>query len=199
MGAVGESLDSKKAILASARALFSEKGFSGASVSAIAAHAGVTKSLVMYHWATKEQLWHDVVAEALDPYMAVIQRFGERDPNVSLQDLITSVVAMHGDHPDISRMWSWMGLDRRILIDEKKVCQGRLAIQRANEEADAFGLPEGIRPVMAIAVMMAAVDGWFAFREQMSSILGIETSTPEATAEFSAALLKICFPHYEGK
>lgn len=199
MGAIGESLDSKKAILASARTLFSEKGFSGASVSAIAAHAGVTKSLVMYHWATKEQLWHDVVAEALDPYMAMIQRFGERDPNVGLQDLIRSVVAMHGDHPDISRMWSWMCLDRRILIDENKICQGRLAIQRANEEAADLGFPEGIRPIMAIAVMMAAVDGWFAFRDQMSPILGIETSSPEATEEFTAALLKICFPHYQGK
>lgn len=46
-----------QAILEAAERVFSARGFSGTSVSEIAAEAGVTKSLIHHHFGSKEELW----------------------------------------------------------------------------------------------------------------------------------------------
>jgi AcrR family transcriptional regulator len=57
-----EGRDSRLAILASAEALFAERGFFGVSVREITEHAGVRLASVNYHFRTKEKLFHEVVA-----------------------------------------------------------------------------------------------------------------------------------------
>ncbi len=51
----------RNAILRSALAVFSRRGFDGASTHEIAAAAGLTQSLLTYHFPTKLRLWQDVV------------------------------------------------------------------------------------------------------------------------------------------
>lgn len=50
----------KNAILDAAEDIFAEKGFAGTSMSEVAAHSGVTKSLIHHHFGSKEQLWGEV-------------------------------------------------------------------------------------------------------------------------------------------
>lgn len=55
---------SKKSIIEAARVLFIERGFAGASISAIAKQAAVTRSLIFHHFGNKQQLW-DAVKQQL--------------------------------------------------------------------------------------------------------------------------------------
>jgi TetR/AcrR family transcriptional regulator len=57
------------AILDSAETIFVEKGFAAASMSDIAAHAAVTKSLIHHHFGSKEELWLEVKRRSLEEYI----------------------------------------------------------------------------------------------------------------------------------
>jgi AcrR family transcriptional regulator len=65
----------RRAILDAATELFAERGFAGASVQAIADAAGVHKTTVLYHFATKEALHEAVLDEALGGIARVMHEF----------------------------------------------------------------------------------------------------------------------------
>jgi AcrR family transcriptional regulator len=61
------SPDTRAAILASARELFAERGFSGTSVRAVAASAGVDPALVHHYFGTKDELFLAALELPVDP------------------------------------------------------------------------------------------------------------------------------------
>lgn len=61
------SPDTRAAILAAARELFADRGFSGATIRAIAAHAGVDPALVHHYYGTKADLLVASLELPVDP------------------------------------------------------------------------------------------------------------------------------------
>ncbi|GAB3142262.1 TetR family transcriptional regulator [Micromonospora sonneratiae] len=59
--------DTREAILVTAREVFAERGFDGASIRAIAAGAGVDPALVHHYFGTKDQLFLTAMNAPLDP------------------------------------------------------------------------------------------------------------------------------------
>lgn len=55
--------ESRAKILDAARHLFAKNGFEGTNVREIAQQAGVTHTLIRYHFGSKEKLWKDVVTD----------------------------------------------------------------------------------------------------------------------------------------
>jgi AcrR family transcriptional regulator len=72
---------SQRKILDAGIALFSLKGFEGTSIAEIAERAGLKKSLVMHHFASKDELWRQCVN---DIYARVdrffLEEFGRAQP-----------------------------------------------------------------------------------------------------------------------
>ena len=64
-------------IIAAALAVFSEKGFAGARLEDIAARAGISKGALYLYFATKEDLFHAVVAEAFAPNLVAVRQAAE--------------------------------------------------------------------------------------------------------------------------
>lgn len=73
------------AILEAAQKLFLDKGVAGASISQIAAAAGVTKSLIYHHFETKDDLWAAVKDHLMQEYT----------------DLQAMMLRSSGDKPDL--------------------------------------------------------------------------------------------------
>ena len=65
-------------IIDAALQVFSERGFAGARLDDIAARAGVSKGALYLYFATKEDLFHAVVAEAFAPNLAAVRQAAER-------------------------------------------------------------------------------------------------------------------------
>jgi TetR/AcrR family transcriptional regulator len=95
-------------ILDTAIALFSRNGFDGTSTTEIGLGAGVAQSVVLYHFATKDDLWRAAMNRLFDRVHAEFRR----DRNV-LQDLssidrlkvwIRQLVFTSAAHPELGRV-----------------------------------------------------------------------------------------------
>ncbi|GAB2676240.1 TetR/AcrR family transcriptional regulator [Kribbella swartbergensis] len=74
---------SRERILAAALEVFAEKGYEAASISEITARAGVSRGLVSYYFATKEQLAAELLDRWLDGITAILTLQGTPDERLA--------------------------------------------------------------------------------------------------------------------
>jgi AcrR family transcriptional regulator len=92
---VNSSASTKERILASAEALFAQRGFEGASLRQLTAAAGVNLAAVNYHFGSKDKLVEEVFKRRLDQLnarrlAALKQVLGQ--PETSLEDVLAAFI-----------------------------------------------------------------------------------------------------------
>jgi TetR/AcrR family transcriptional regulator len=97
----------ERAILASAEAVFAERGFGGATMAAIAARAGVPKPNIHYYFPTKERLYRAVVAQVLTAWLDAAHSFDTSDdPAEALTAYIGAKMDLAREMPLSSQIWA---------------------------------------------------------------------------------------------
>ena len=87
----------ERTILKAAESVFAERGFSGATVSTIAARAGAPKANVHYYFPTKEGLYRAVVEQVLTAWLDAAASFDASD------DPVEALTAYIGAKMDLAR------------------------------------------------------------------------------------------------
>src|SRR3979411_377470 len=72
-------------ILAAATRIFARKGYDGASMSAIAAAAGITKPVLYDHFASKDALFETLLGSIRDDLLAKGRAIGKSDAGEELR------------------------------------------------------------------------------------------------------------------
>ena len=78
---------SRAEILDAAFSLFASKGFAASTIDDIAKQAGVAKGLVLFHFKTKEGVFHEVIRRAIPTLLYEVEATG-RDDARSAADLL---------------------------------------------------------------------------------------------------------------
>ncbi len=104
----------RDAIIRSAHVLFVEKGVNGASMSAIARGAGVTKSLIHHHFGSKQELWNEVKMRGMGQYLkwqreVLVNR--DADDEDVLLDSVEAYFKFLRANPDVVRLMTWMAIE----------------------------------------------------------------------------------------
>jgi TetR/AcrR family transcriptional regulator len=101
-------MDVRERILKVALEYFGAFGFEGTSTRAVAEQAGVTHTLVLYHFRSKDKLWIATVEDALKSYAEALAANIATAPSRSARDALTSFVEqfvrMSACHPQIHRL-----------------------------------------------------------------------------------------------
>ena len=99
---------------------FAKFGFDGASTRGISQAAEVPHSLVIHHFSSKAELWHETVSEAASWYLGRLSSL-EHDPAgdaVSrLRTFFAEYIRFSADHPDFFRMMTQENTLRSERID----------------------------------------------------------------------------------
>lgn len=111
------AVETRRTIMRAAADAFVKHGFNGASLSEIAAQAGVTKGALYFHFPSKTAL-----ASAMIP--------AQQDANAELEDYVQ---AYEGDHLDLLESMT-SGLAQRLVDDPTLRAAMRLAVERGEEE-----------------------------------------------------------------
>jgi AcrR family transcriptional regulator len=157
----------RRAILAAATQLFSEKGYGAVSVQEIADVAGTHKTTVLYHFDTKDALHDAVLDEALGRIAEVMREFlsGEfaRERVAYLLDQMQSFFA---EHTALARL-----LQRELLesVDAEAYLQRfvepiYLPALRSLEAGMNAGLIRRIDPALFIHDLHVQLIGYFCHR-----------------------------------
>lgn len=100
--------DVRRRILKAALECFGAFGFEGATTRAVAERAGVTHTLVIYHFGSKEELWIRMMDDVLSEYMGKMQFMmnanEEGDAAASLHVFIEQFVRLSAETPQIHRI-----------------------------------------------------------------------------------------------
>lgn len=94
-------------ILAAAEAVFGERGFEGATTAEIAARAGLPKANLHYYFATKVELYREVLKGVLEAWLAAANTFDSgADPAEALGRYIEAKMDLARDRPLGSRIFA---------------------------------------------------------------------------------------------
>src|SRR5437660_2783609 len=108
----------ERAILAAAECVFAERGFSGATMSMIAARVGSPKANIHYYFPTKEALYRAVIERVLTAWLDAALSFDASD------DPVEALTAYIGAKMDLARE---MPLSSQIYASE--IMRGAPAVQ----------------------------------------------------------------------
>ena len=79
--------NARERILASAAKIFAQKSFDGARVDEIAKDANVPKSLIYYHFKSKEEIFEVLTQQFLDRYAAILKQYRDESNRKDTSDL----------------------------------------------------------------------------------------------------------------
>ena len=89
-----EKKNGRNTILQAAGKVFADKGYEGARVDEIAKQAGVTKSLLYYHFKSKEEIFDVLVSQLLEEYQALRDEIRQQKPKYESESLKQRIQSM---------------------------------------------------------------------------------------------------------
>jgi AcrR family transcriptional regulator len=93
-------------ILSAAEQEFARYGLAAARTEAIAAQTGVTKSMIFYHFKSKEDLYQAVLAQAASELINLGHLQAEDDsPEQALQQLVEKLLRCLAANPNLPRLF----------------------------------------------------------------------------------------------
>ncbi|MDJ0388018.1 TetR family transcriptional regulator C-terminal domain-containing protein [Roseomonas sp. E05] len=170
-------------ILASAERIFAEAGFGGASMSALAAAAGLPKANLHYYFGTKEALYTALLDSILDLWLSATDSIRpESDPAEALTAYVRAKMAWSRTRPYASKVFanevlhgapylgSYLAGELRALVREKsRVLEGWIA----------EGRMEPVDPPHLFFAIWAMTQTYADFEAQIRAVL----DRPELTAQ----------------
>ena len=159
-------------IVAAAERLFAERGYSGVSMPAIAAAAGITAGAIYKHFASKEQLFFTVVRRAVEAAPTTAGAEGLAGPAA-----VATIVAAYTTRR-LKRVRQLAVEIHYAAAQDAKVRR----LLRSSLEREIGGLAEQVAAAQRIGEIDAALDPQMTAAMVMSLIMGLmhaETLTPE--------------------
>jgi AcrR family transcriptional regulator len=150
-------------ILNGALECFALKGFAGASVQDIARRARVTKSLVLYHFGSKQELWQACIEHRAAPVIAALDRLLD-GVTQGFTDILKTRFELFRQHPETARLLFWASLEAPPLPIFMQHRRERLLARFGGDPTH----PELVKLMFAIATM----DGWFLNRSLYTAMGG---------------------------
>lgn len=126
-----EAAETRESIVAAAIRVFAEKGFSGASLSDIAADAGVTRGAIYWHFKNKEMLF-DELLQRMDSYHVHLVERGRGEagtPQGILRNVIRELIRREIDDPE----WRMM---QEIIVRDYLNRRGNVPWMDSNSRGD---------------------------------------------------------------
>jgi AcrR family transcriptional regulator len=166
-----DASDTKRRILAAARAEFAAHGFAGARVDRIAEHAQANKRSIYVHFGAKEQLFDLVIAQALAELEAGVP-FTPNDLPGYAGATFDFLVAT----PAFARINIWSLLERTEPTAVEGASYGRKV-----EALRAAGVRD---PVDTLALVMGLATSWLATSPALRALAPGDPMSPKRLAEY---------------
>ena len=188
----------RDAVLHAALGLFSRFGLHGTSVDQVAARAGVSKSNLLYYFATKEELYICVLRDLLEVWLEPLREFSaEQDPQQAIADYIRRKLVVSRDSPDASRLFCLEMIQGAPLLRDELDRELRGIVERKSaviRDWIAAGRLAKVDPEHLIFMIWATTQHYADFAVQVQALTGKTLADPaffeQTVANVQAVVLK---------
>ncbi len=133
-------------LLAAAAAEFAARGFDGAKVDRIAAHAGVNKAMIYYHFKSKAALYRDILHDVFGTLARTVQVAREEaTPELQLRRFIRAIADTTATRPHFPAIWlrelveGGRHVDESLVMEVGRIMQTLAGILQDGQRARVFG------------------------------------------------------------
>ena len=193
-------------LLEAAVSLFAQHGFDAVSTGAVATAAGLTQSLVHYHFGTKEKLWKAAVEHLMhvrgNMFSLNMEDLRDVDALARLKIMLRRFISANAADPNLTSILIHEGMKdspRLKWLAKRYMIRGyetfNAAIESAIDSGSVRRLP--VRDVTNIIVGACALT--FTLRRLLKEVYGDELTSTEAISSFSDTLLDVLFKGLEAK
>lgn len=176
----------RRRIVEAALAQFSDKGYAGARVDAIAREAGISVRMLYHYFGDKEALWRAVLRERAVQRPRILLE-GDRP----LAEFVLHHFETLGRDPSFVRMMVWEGMSGGTADDlgaaERQAGYQRI-IDYLRHQQEQGGLDSGLEPDMALILIIAAGAFPRVFPQVVELATGLEPDDDTFVTRFRAAL-----------
>lgn len=185
----------RAAILEAAEELVLEKGFSAASMSAIAKRAGVTKSLIHHHFRSKNGLWTEVKMKRFSEYanrqMALLDA---QEPTAGLlRESMRAYFNFLRHNPQVVRMLAWVFLDLQEECVEMDKQLLRAGIEKISQGQARGELRSDLNPAFILFTFLGIAHHWFQDKGHMLGPMGLSAMSEAVDLAYLEDAVKIFF------
>lgn len=186
----------RAALLEAAETIFLEKGFGNTSLSEIARHAGITKSLIHHYFGSKEGLWREVK-------MRHFMHYAQEQTNMingaqPTAELLKESIALYFNflhrNPQIVKILAWMfleeGQNECLDMDRELIRLGGEKIRASQEQGE---LRDDIDARFILFVFIGLCEHWFHNKDHFLSSLEADDIPEDLDAAYLEAITKIFF------
>lgn len=174
--------DKRATILSAALRLFSRYGLYGTSIEQVAAAADVSKSNLLYYFATKEALYVAVLRDLLAVWLEPLRNFSsEQDPQEAIGDYIRSKLVISRDRPDASRLFCLEMVQGAPLLRDELAHELRDLVERKSEVIRAWVAAGKLAPVdphHLVFALWAITQHYADFAAQVEAVAGRTLGDP---------------------
>jgi len=185
-------------ILIEARRAFAEQGFDAANIRDIAATAGVTHTMIRYHFGNKDQLWRETIRDMFakkDEAIGVSNDdFPPLDTLAGRREYLRRYVRYCAQYPEHARIMTWetvRGGPRLEWLANEFIRPGHIDLSALlNAENKTKNLPP-IWPVSLIYIIAAICQMPFVLAHEAKVLYGVDMFSDEAVDAHIDAVLTI--------
>ncbi len=166
----------REALLGAAERVFARAGFNGATTAAIAEAAGVPKANLHYHFGSKHELYHEVLARTLHDWLVPMDSLvAGAEPRTALAAYIRAKMAMSAERPDASRVFANELLHGAPVLGELMRTELRAMVKKKAQVIEGWIEAGRMAPVDATHLFFtiwAATQTYADFDVQVRAVLG---------------------------
>lgn len=173
----------EQSILAAAEQVFSQHGYRGASLQAIADQAGLPKANILYYMGSKQALYVRLLNRMMSRWNAVLEDITpESDPGRVLSDFIRTKMVLGQRYPEGSKLFAAEILAGAPFLNEylagelRDWVASRAAIIR---QWSVQGKMDDVNPRWLIFLIWSATQHYTEYSAQVSGILGRDVLSEE--------------------
>jgi AcrR family transcriptional regulator len=185
--------DTKERVLSAAQELFAKKGFAGTSLAEISQKCGISDGLMLHHFQSKKNLYHQVLENLAAHYTQELLQAKESaySPEGMMQHTLTAAFNFWKQDSAYQRISLWAYLEGQTEFAAKENSLTIELVQAVQHLQEQGMLDNRFSPMVFLTLIIGPIHFWLRYRDQFKTVLNLNETSDDLDRLFLGQLMDL--------